>query len=133
MYLSSEFGSLTVGDACFYTIKKKYNSKVKVFKVTKGGVPITFNDVINSSYKPLTESEFVNPANKDVDCDVNAVIDVYRDEDYVYYYSINKDGLDCLLNHSDGSGNKKVKEEKNGVITYYDDFITNLPEVHSCE
>lgn len=129
MYLSSEFNSLKLGEECSNTISKKHNSYVKVFKVTKGGVNIMFQDVINSSYKPLAESDFVNPANEDVDCNVNAVINVYRDEDYVYYYYINKRDMNCLLNHSNGSGSKKVKEEKNGVKTYYDDFITNLPKV----
>ena len=129
VYLSSEFNSLKIGNECSNTITKKHNSAVKVFKVTKGGVSIKFNDVINSAYKPLSLSDFVNPANEDVTCNVNAVINVYRDDDYVYYYSVDKKELGCLLNHSNGTGNKKVKEDKNGVKTYYEDVITNLPRM----
>lgn len=117
MYLSSEFGNLNVTSDCVYEINKRYKSDVKVFRVTKGGASIKFSNVINSNYKPLTESEFVNPANEEYGiCNLNAVINVYRDEDYVYYYSINKTGLGCLKN----TGGE------------YSPVITNLPEVNSC-
>ena len=117
MYLSSEIGSLKIGNVCSNPISKKHNPSVKLFKVSKNGNPITFNDVINSSYKPLTESDFVNPANDDATCNVNAVIDVYRDEDFVYYYSVNKSELNCL----------------NNIGGEYDSIITNLPEGFSCD
>ena len=113
VYLSSEFGNLIVDKECSRTLQKEYDSSVKVVKM----IAIKFNDVINSSYKPLVKSEFVNPANEDVVCNINASIDVYRDEDYVYYYSINKSDLGCLKN-TDGD---------------YDIVISNLPEGYSCE
>ena len=124
MYLSSEFGSLKTAYECSNTMEKKYNPAIKVFKYNKGGTVITFKDVIDSAYKPLAMSEFVNPANEDVTCNVNAVIDVYRDEDYVYYYSIDKNSLVCLKNIGDIDGN--------GTIDY-SNVITNLPEGYSCK
>ena len=78
---------------------------------------IKFSDIMNSYYNPLVESEFVNPANKDVDCNVNTIINVYRDEDYVYYYSIDKMELGCLKN----------------IGGSYPTVITNLPKGYSCK
>ena len=45
---------------------------------------------MNSSYKPLSINDFVNPnpVNKN-SCNKNAKISLYRDRDYVYYYSYN--------------------------------------------
>ena len=121
VYLSSEFGSLKNGNECSQTLSKKHNTSVSVYRVTKNGNDIKFSDIINSKYKPLVESEFVNPANKDVDgkyqCNKDAIIKVYKDEDYVYYYSIDKSELGCLNNLSGD----------------YSSVITNLPEGFSCE
>lgn len=121
MYLSSEFGSLEKDNQCGDTLSKKHNSAVRVYKYKKNdGNSVTFNDLLNNpdfEYKPLVESEFINPANEDVDCNVNAVINVYRDEDYVYYYSVDKSDLGCLKN----------------IGGEYDSVITNLPEGFSCD
>lgn len=121
IYLSTEFanGNLIVSsNECSKELSKKHDSSVKVYKVT---TIVNFRNVIDSSYSPLTKSEFVNPANKDVvgeyECNDEAVIDVYRDEDYVYYYSIDKSALVCL----------------NNIGGEYDTFITNLPVGYSCE
>ncbi len=69
----------------------------------KNGNRLTFNNVINSNYHPISASDMYNPANKDNDkyqCDINAWIYIYRDEDYVYYYyvnnSIDRHGIECL-------------------------------------
>ena len=155
VYLSSEFKNLQYEyekkddgtkekKPCNGKLNKKHNDEVRVYEyfdeykiLDDGSIKkekVRFSDIINSSYNPLTESEFVNPANEDVTCDVDAEITIYRDEDFVYYYSIYKRDLDCLLNHSDDAGNKKVKEEKSdGTKIYYDDFITNLPEGYDCD
>lgn len=85
------------------TINKTHKSGVNVYKAND----IKFSDIINSTYHPLTEFDLVNPANKEVKCNINATVYIYRDEDFVYYYKIDKDGLDCLTS----SG-----------------FISNLPE-----
>lgn len=118
MYLSSEKGILTIGNECDKKISKKHNTYTEVYEVTD---VITFDDVINSSYKPISISDFVNPANKDVvgkyNCKTSAKIKVYRDEDYVYYYSINKSELGCL----------------NNIGGDYDTVISNLPEGYSCK
>jgi len=134
MYLSSEFGSFEMVDPnpkCGNTLSKKHNGAVEVYKYVKNyknnkgdGIssPITFKDLIDNpyfEYKPLVESEFVNPAKNegDEDCNVDAVINVYRDEDYIYYYSVDKNALKCLKN----------------IGGEYDSVITNLPEGYSCD
>ena len=67
-----------------------------IYKTTSD---LTFEDVINSEYSPLTEADLVNPANKDKDnyqCHSDAHLDIYRDSNYVYYYKISKRALGCL-------------------------------------
>ena len=57
---------------------------------------IGFDDVaFNSSYKPMSVDDFVNPYNSE-QCNYKFMIYIYRDEDYVYYYDINKSNLKCL-------------------------------------
>lgn len=89
---SSDAKSLSFSYKCNNTLSKSFG-EVKVSRAT-----ITFNNVINSEYKPITQSDLVNPANKDVECNVNAGINIYRDENYVYYYSVDKSNFDCLKN-----------------------------------
>ena len=60
---------------------------------------LTFEDVINSTYKPIMREDVVNPANKNKDnyeCNVYGKLDIYRDDDYVYYYKIDKSSFGCL-------------------------------------
>lgn len=117
MYLSSSFSELKTSEECSNEISKKYGS-VKVYKVVnKDGNLLTFKDVMDSKYKPLTKSEFVNPANEDTECNDLAEINVYRDEDYVYYYNVSKSDLDCLLN----------------INSEYGTVISNLPEGYTCD
>lgn len=109
MYLtSSNAKRLNYSTQCANTLNKSYNSNVKVYKVNTN-----FNAVITSEYKPLTQNDLVNPANKDVSCNSASSIDisVYRDEDYVYYYSVEKSEFGCLK----GTG-----------------VISNLPEGFVC-
>lgn len=117
MYLSSNPSELKFIDLCSNKLNKKYG-EIKVYKARKNdATSITFQDVISSKYVPLTKSEFVNPANEDVACNVNAEIDIYRDDDFVYYYSIDKSNLSCLKN----------------IGGEYKTVISNLPEGYSCE
>lgn len=89
----------------------KTNGEVGLYKSS-----ITFGDIIDSSYSPIVESDLLNPATDKL-CTKNAKIDLYRDDDEVYYYYINKTELvdsqdrysSCLLD-----SNKK--------------YISNLPE-----
>lgn len=74
---------------------------VKVYKTNKdkNGNTLTFNNVINSSYHPISESDMHNPANKGKDkyqCSTNGTLNIYRDEDYVYYYKIEKSSFGCF-------------------------------------
>ena len=105
---SSNAKRLNYSTQCTNTLNKSYNSNVKVYKVVTN-----FNAVITSEFKPITQKDLVNPANKDVLCNNASDIDVtiYRDEDYVYYYSVAKSEFGCLK----GTG-----------------VISNLPEGFIC-
>lgn len=109
MYLTSTQSKalLEGGNKCSNTFNKSYG-KVNVYKVMA-----TFQSVIDSEYKPITQKDLVNPANKDVACsnasDIN--ITIYRDDDYVYYYKVDKSAFGCLT----GTG-----------------VISNLPEGFVC-
>lgn len=88
----------------------KTHGKSYVYEAVDSG--LTFNNVINSSYSPITLAELHNPANKNKDhyeCSASGQLLIYRDDDYVYYYKISKDSFDCL------------NQDKGG-------YITNLPE-----
>ena len=76
----------------------KTTGKSKVYKATT-----TFNSVITYGYSSLTANDLVNPANKDskdsshpYKCQSNGTLNIYRDEEYVYYYKINKAAFKCL-------------------------------------
>ena len=57
---------------------------------------ITFEDITNSKYKPLTEKDMINPANKDKECNIDAEIHIYADSDFAYYYKFTGSDLGCL-------------------------------------
>ena len=84
---------------------RKSHGTVKLYKAAGN---LTFQDVISSNYSPIDESDMVNPANEEAECHLDAALEVYRDDDYVYYYRIKKDAFGCLLDS--------------------DDYISNLPE-----
>ena len=108
MYLTSkEAKNLNYVSKCSNSLNKSYG-KISVYKHN-----VTLNDVFNSEYKPMELNEFVNPANEDVSCNLNATVTIYRDDDFVYYYRLKKEDLGCLLNVSDT-------------------YITNLPEGFVC-
>lgn len=93
MYLtSSEVKNLNFSTKCSNTLNKSFGVR-NVYKVST-----TFDNIIDSQYKPITQDDLVNPANKDVACAnaSNIAINIYRDEDYVYYYSVDKSEFDCL-------------------------------------
>ena len=92
---------------------KKRNGNVSVYRMV-----IDMKDIIDSSYTPITQNDLVNPANKDVKC-ANAddiTVSIYRDDDYVYYYSVSKSDFNCLKN----------------IGGDYKTVISNLPEGYSC-
>lgn len=104
MYLDSDARKLKY-DIEVCTISKALNDSVKVYKTSS----VTLDTIINSKYSPLLNEDLVNPNNEDANCNINASVDIYRDEDYVYYYKMKKGDLDCLTIDLDG-------------------YITNLPE-----
>ena len=57
---------------------------------------ITFRNITNSKYKPLTEKDMINPANKDKECNIDAEIHIYADSDFAYYYKFTGSDLKCL-------------------------------------
>lgn len=105
MYLDSDARKLAY-DKKVCTISKTLNDSVEVYKTNSN---VTISTVINSTYSPLLESDLVNPNNEDTKCNLSAEVNIYRDEDYVYYYKLKKGELDCLTMNLDG-------------------YITNLPD-----
>lgn len=93
IYLDSDAKDLTYSDMVC-SISKSHDTNVNIYKTSE----ITFNEIINSKFHPLTESDLINPANKDVKCSnsLNIPVSVYRDDDYVYYYKIEKEYFGCL-------------------------------------
>ena len=55
---------------------------------------ITINDIINT--KLLFQENYINAGNKGKSCNNNAIIEVYKDSDYVYCYKLKKTSLNCL-------------------------------------
>ena len=106
IYLDSNGKNLTFSNKCVKYIDKTYGD-VAVYKVTT-----TFDNVINSKYKPITQDDLVNPSNKVKCANASSIyINIYRDEDFVYYYSIDKSDLNCLTQEG---------------------YISNLPEGFDC-
>ena len=93
IYIDSDAKKLrfnTSSSVC--TIQKRFGES-KIYRTIDR---ITLNDIINSEYKPLTATDVVNPANEDVDCNLNAEVSIYRDDEYIYYYRFKKDFLECF-------------------------------------
>jgi len=57
---------------------------------------ITIQDIINDNL--LSQEKYVNAGNKEISCNKNAQIEVYKDSDFVYCYKVRKDSLGCLTN-----------------------------------
>ena len=75
------------------TIKKSIHpNEVGIYEVET----ITFRNITNSKYKPLTEKDMINPANKGKECNIDAEIHIYADSDFAYYYKFTGSDLTCL-------------------------------------
>lgn len=108
IYLSSNNVRVLFGNAtkCANVLNKTHGD-VNIYKVITN-----FQAVIDSEFKPITQKDLINPSNKKkCNSASNIPITIYRDSDYVYYYSVDKNDFGCLTK----SGN-----------------ITNLPEGFSC-
>ena len=92
IYLDSDAKKLNFSKVEVCTLNKTHG-KSKVYKSSDN---ITLNSVINSEFHPISEDDLVNPVNSSK-CDKNTVVNIYRDDDYVYYYEIDGD-MGCLIN-----------------------------------
>lgn len=92
---------------------KKRTGNVSVY-----GKSIKLKDIIDSSYSTITQNDLINPADKDVKCAKaeDIIVNIYRDSDYVYYYSVDKNDFACLKN----------------IGGDYETVISNLPEGYTC-
>ena len=84
---SSSIGFSSDGQAT-----KTYGGTEHGVNIYKG--TITMNTIISSNI--ITGKDYKNPGNENVECNVNAEIEIYRDSDYVYCHKIKKDSLGCL-------------------------------------
>ena len=113
-----EFGKLEC------TIEKSIHPNgvgVGIYKVNT----ITFRNITNSKYKPLTEKDMINPANKGKECNIDAEIHIYADSDFAYYYKFTGSELGCLSKNTGVISNlpcECLSKDKNK------DVISNLPE-----
>lgn len=123
MYLTTEAPKLTTYENCSNKLKKS-NGKEALVKYAE----ISMQAIIDSNYHPLTKSDLVNPANKEVDCYTNLSdikIRIYRDEDYVYYYSLNnysneEYNFQCLIKNENKIITNLPIEKSGDMVTYYD-------------
>ena len=44
----------------------------------------------------ISDSDYINPNNKDTSCNINANIEIYKDSDFVYCYKVKASSLNCL-------------------------------------
>lgn len=106
-------GGVELNDSPVCTIEKSIHPNgvgVGIYKVNT----IKFKNITNSKYKPLTEKDMINPANK-VKCNINAEIHIYADSDFAYYYKFTGSDLKCLSKNT-------------GVISNLPDECCNLLE-----
>ena len=100
IYIESDvlkFGSSDYNHLCSFT--KTIGTETQTSELYVVNKNLTFNNVINSTYKPILKSELVNPANKgksNYECNSTGTLKIYRDSEYVYYYKISKASFNCL-------------------------------------
>lgn len=106
MYIDSDAKNLTFSQSPICSVNKSLKTDVNIYIVNRS---VSLRDVIQSKYSPLNVKDFVNPNNEKVECYLDSEVYIFRDEDYVYYYNVLKDDINCLTLDLDGA-------------------ITNLPE-----
>ena len=118
-------GGVELNGSPVCTIEKSIHPNgVGIYEVKNEVKKITFGDITNSKYKPLTEKDMINPANK-VKCNINAEIHIYADSDFAYYYKFTGSDLECLSKNTGVISNlpgECLSKDKNK------DVISNLPE-----
>lgn len=89
-------GGVDLNGSPVCTIEKSIHPNgVGIYEVKNEVKTITFRDITNSKYKPLTKGDMINPANK-VKCNIDAEIHIYADSDFAYYYKFTGSDLTCL-------------------------------------
>lgn len=86
------------------TATKTENGTTYLVDIKIGTIKI--QDIINDNL--ISSSDFVNAGNKEVSCNTNAVVEVYKDSDFVYCYKMPIDNLNCL---SDNYKEKHSREK----------------------
>lgn len=117
-----ELGGVELNGCPVCTIEKSIHPNgVDIYEVKT----ITFEDITNSKYKPLSEKDMINPANKVKECNIKAEIHIYADSDFAYYYKFTGSELGCLSKNTGVISNlpgECLSKDKNK------DVISNLPE-----
>ena len=93
-----ELGGVELNGDPVCTIEKSIHPNgvgIGIYEVKNEVKTITFRDITNSKYKPLTKGDMINPANK-VKCNIDAEIHIYADSDFAYYYKFTGSDLTCL-------------------------------------
>ena len=120
-----ELGGVELNGDPVCTIEKSIHPNgVGIYEVKNEVKTITFRDITNSKYKPLTKGDMINPANK-VKCNIDAEIHIYADSDFAYYYKFTGSELECLSKNTGVISNlpcECLSKDKNK------DVISNLPE-----
>lgn len=120
-----ELGGVELNGSPVCTIEKSIHPNgVGIYEVKNEVKTITFRDITNSKYKPLTKGDMINPANKKK-CNIDAEIHIYADSDFAYYYKFTGSDLECLSKNTEVISNlpcECLSKDKNK------DVISNLPE-----
>lgn len=67
----------------------KDDQDITIYKGT-----ITINNIINDNLLPI--EDYINAGNKDAQCNSNAMVEVYRDSDFVYCHKVEASSLGCI-------------------------------------
>lgn len=79
------------------TATKTENETTYSVDIKKGTIKnedIKIQNIIDDNL--ISSTDFVNAGNKEVPCNTNAVVEVYKDSDFVYCYKMPIDNLNCL-------------------------------------
>ncbi len=80
---------------------------------------ITVQNLIEE--KLIKNSDYINPNNKNEECNVNAEIEVYKDSDFVYCHKIKALSLGCLTDDYI----ENVESEKNDDISDGNPYVVD--------
>ena len=110
-------------DQITFTSAGEANKEGSTYKVNIWKAEISVQAVIND--KLISKEDYINPGNKDYinpdtnkkGCNSEAIIEVYRDSDYVYCHKMKLSELKCL------SDTFKSQKDLNENKDYTDDYV----------